>query len=224
MAIPEKKNILEKAVARYRLKMKLKAERKKCLFYRIVTLDNFYETSMKEIPDLSMPFLFVIKKYVTSNQMDVTMSCDSIKIHPEYSKVISLNLLFHRQTLRPDEGLEQKINHMFAMGSNSGKGKRRVSKSVNNKRRSISRPMQKAISIEPDKKTEVNMKTPKEIDQLWTRFSPELIEKFEKFLSNNLLSLNRQRFIDKRSFKTLIKCTIALQQYARRLISKRKYN
>jgi len=45
--------------------MKLKAELRKCLLYKIVYLDKFYETEMLLEQHLSMKFLFVLKRQDT---------------------------------------------------------------------------------------------------------------------------------------------------------------
>jgi len=50
------------ALARFRLKMKMKQELKKCLFYKVIRIDDFYEARMKKTEKIVLPILFMIKK------------------------------------------------------------------------------------------------------------------------------------------------------------------
>jgi hypothetical protein len=61
-----KKFILDRAVARFRLKMKVKAEMKRCLYYKKEIITACYETIMAEEKALSLPCFYMLKSLETS--------------------------------------------------------------------------------------------------------------------------------------------------------------
>lgn len=78
-----KKPILEKAIARFKLKMQIKVEMKKCFLSKVINISRFFETAVGEEKEaITMPFLFILKHKDTANAHEVYLSCSSLYSHP----------------------------------------------------------------------------------------------------------------------------------------------
>lgn len=83
-------------VARFKLKMKIKAELKKCLYYKKEIIDVCEETIMAEEKQISLPCLFVLKSCETPLAHEIYISCDSLVSHPRIENGLQIKALLYR--------------------------------------------------------------------------------------------------------------------------------
>ena len=83
-------------VARFKLKMKINAELKKCLYYKKEIIDVLEETIMAEEKYISLPCLFVLKKCETPLAQEIYISCDSLASHSLIENGLQIKALLHR--------------------------------------------------------------------------------------------------------------------------------
>jgi hypothetical protein len=67
LQLTKKRELMELSVTRFRNKMKIVQAVRKCLLYKVVTINEFYETKLFIKDPMVLPILFMIRQFQTSN-------------------------------------------------------------------------------------------------------------------------------------------------------------